>query len=164
MSAEKDILEYLKKYKYGSHIKYKGVRVGFLGLPDFEYYKNQTLANKCSSLKTKGFIKEVNGNYFITYKGEDYLNKPIKKIFNKFTTNKSKNDPKDLLIIYDVPQDETTLRNWLRRQLKTFHFVMIQRSVWVGPSPLPRFFILYLNEVGLKNNIKTFKLEKGYKE
>ena len=40
---------------------------------------------------------------------------------------------------------------------------MIQKSVWVGPSPLPQDFIFYLKEVDLENEIKTFKLEKGYK-
>ena len=39
---------------------------------------------------------------------------------------------------------------------------MIQRSVWVGPSPLPKEFMEYLKSIGLKDTIKTFKLEKGF--
>jgi hypothetical protein len=39
---------------------------------------------------------------------------------------------------------------------------MIQKSVWVGPSPLPKEFMDYVKEIGLKDNLKTFKLAKSY--
>ena len=162
MSVEKAILQYLSDNKGKHVIKYKGMRVGFLGLPDFKYYKYQTLANRCSELKNGGYIKEINGDYFITYKGEEYLNKKEHNNFKKFTSGDTENNPKDLLILYDVPQDQTSLRNWFRRELRNFNFVMIQRSVWVGPSPLPKEFTAYLKEVGLKDKIKTFKLAQGY--
>jgi len=162
MSIEKEILQYLSENK-GKHVlKYKGIRTGFLGLPDFEYYKYQTLTNRCSELKNGGYIKEINGVYFITYKGEEFLNKKTRDTFQKFKPNKTDKDPKDLLLLYDIPQSKTSERNWFRRELKSFHFIMIQKSVWVGPSPLPPEFISYLKEVGLKDEIKTFRLEKGY--
>lgn len=162
MSAEKLILQYLSDYKNKRTIRYKGVRVGFLGLPDFKYYKYQTLANRCSDLKNRGYIKEMNGEYFITYKGEDFLNKRIKNNFKKFISEKTEKDPKDLLILYDIPQDKTSARNWFRRELKNFHFIMIQRSVWVGPSPLPKDFLQYIKEIKISDDFKTFKLARGY--
>lgn len=39
---------------------------------------------------------------------------------------------------------------------------MIQRSVWVGPSPLPKEFLDYVKEIKLEDKFKTFKLSKGY--
>ena len=39
---------------------------------------------------------------------------------------------------------------------------MIQKSVWVGPSPLPKYFLDYLKEIKIGNNFKTFKLVKSY--
>lgn len=162
MSIERSILEYLKENKNKKHIKYKGIRISFLGLPDFKFYKYQTLANNFSSLKTRGFIKESNGILFITYKGEEFLKKKEKIIFKKFLTNKTEKDTKDLLILYDIPEDKKSEREWFRRELMSFHFIMIQKSVWVGPSPLPKEFLDYVKKVGLKNNIKTFKLDKGY--
>lgn len=39
---------------------------------------------------------------------------------------------------------------------------MIQRSVWVGPSPLPEEFLNYLKRIGLEKEFKTFKLAKSY--
>lgn len=162
MSIEKDILTYLSKNKNRRAIRYKSIRIGFLGLPDFKHYKYQTLANRCSDLKTKGYIKEVNGTYFITPKGEKFLQQKERNFLRNFISDKKENDPKDLLIIYDIPQDKTSERNWFRRELKKFHFVMVQRSVWVGPSPLPKEFLLYVKSIGLKDSLKTFKLAKGY--
>lgn len=160
MSAKKLILEYLSENKNKQVFRHTGIRLGFLGLPDFKYYKYQTLANRCSELKNKGYIKEINGSYFITQKGEGYLNKSSNN-FKKFISEKTDRDPKDLLILYDIPQNQTSVRNWFRRELKNFHFVMVQRSVWVGPSPLPKDFLNYVKELKIGDNFKTFKLEKG---
>lgn len=162
MSAEKLILEYLSENKSKQAVRHAGIRLGFLGLPDFKYYKYQTLANRCSFLKSRGYIKEVNGIYLITYKGEEFLNKKSRFIFKKFITKKTDKDPKDLLLLYDIPENKKAQRNWFRKELISFHFIMIQRSVWVGPSPLPIEFTQYLKSVGLKDTIKTFKLEKGF--
>ncbi|MBK5215746.1 MAG: hypothetical protein JJE53_02995 [Candidatus Pacebacteria bacterium] len=162
MSAEKLILEYLSENTNKHSVKHAGVRTGFLGLPDFKYYKYQTLANKSSRLKSMGYIKEINKEYFITQKGEEFLNKKVRGALKKFESYKTDKDPKDLLLLYDVPEDKKSHRDWLRRELINFNFVMIQRSVWVGPSPLPKEFMEYLKRVGLKDTIKTFKLEKGF--
>jgi len=162
MSVEKSILQYLSDNRGKHVIRYKGMRVGFLGLPDFKYFKYQTLANRCSELKNRGYIKEANGDYFITYKGEEFLNKNTKDRFIKFISEKTDKDPKDLLLLYDIPENKKSEREWFRRELRNFNFVMIQRSVWVGPSPLPKEFTAYLKSLGLKDMIKTFKLEKGY--
>lgn len=162
MNAERLILEYLLEIKNKTAIRHAGVRMGFLRLPDFKYYKYQTLANRCSMLKSMGYIKEVNGIYFITYKGEEFLNKKGKMVFKKFDANKTDKDPKDLLLLYDVPEDKKAHRDWLRRELVSFNYIMIQRSVWVGPSPLPKEFTEYLKSIGLKESIKTFKLQKGF--
>ena len=80
----------------------------------------------------------------------------------KFKSNKTDKDSKDLLLLYDIPEDKKAHRNWLRKELINFNFVMIQRSVWVGPSPLTKEFTEYLKSIGLKDTIKTFKLEKGF--
>jgi len=162
MSAERLILEYLLENKEKQVTRYAGVRLGFLGLPDFKYYKYQTLANRCSLLKSGGYIKEINGTHFITHKGEEFLNKKTRFSFKKFTTEKTEKDPKDLLLLYDVPEDKKAHRDWLRRELINFNYIMIQRSVWVGPSPLPKEFTEYLKSIGLKDSIKTFKLERGF--
>jgi len=162
MSIEKEILKYLSRNKNKRVRRYKGVRVGLFALPDFKHYKYQTLANRCSDLKNKGYIKELNGTFSITYKGEEFLNQKSRDILKVFEAERGDKDPKNLLLLYDIPENKRSERNWFRRQLVKFHFVMIQRSVWVGPAPLSKDFLDYLKNVGLKDTIKTFKLEKGY--
>src|SRR3989344_2754204 len=46
--------------------------------------------------------------------------------------------------------------------LKKFYFSMIQKSVWVGPSLLPKEFLDYIEKIKIKDGLKTFKLAKGY--
>jgi len=79
-----------------------------------------------------------------------------------FFPDLKENAPKNLLLIYDIPEGRKKERDWFRRQLKNFDFIMIQRSVWVGPSPLPADFLAYLERIGLKKEFKTFKLAKSY--
>ncbi len=161
MSAEREILEYLANNKHT--LKYKGVHVGFLGLPDFQHYKYQTMVNKSSILQEKGYVKKDKfGNYFITYKGRDFLDKKIKSTLRNFNIQKAKDAAKNLLVMYDIPQEQKKERDWFRRHLKSFGFIMIQKSVWVGPSPLPKEFVAYVKEIKLGDNFKTFKLAKGY--
>ncbi len=143
---------------------YKSIRIGIFGLPDFKYYKHQSLANSCSRLAMKGYIKRGNkgvGDYFITTKGVEYLEEGSDEL-ETFSSCNNKNLPKNLMVIYDIPQGRRKERDWFRGHLKKFHFIMIQKSVWVGPSPLPKEFIEYVKEIELGDNFKTFKLERGY--
>lgn len=87
---------------------------------------------------------------------------PKRQYLNSFHSNFHKDAPKNLLLIYDIPEDRKKERDWFRRQLKNFDFAMIQRSVWVGPSPLPTNFLAYLKRIGLQKEFKTFKLAKPY--
>jgi CRISPR-associated endonuclease Cas2 len=66
--------------------------------------------------------------------------------------------------MFDVPEERKGEREWLRLQLKRFGFAMIQKSVWVGPSPLPKEFLAYLKEIKLLRHTKYFKLAKPYSE
>ena len=159
MSIEREILSYLANQK--KSLKYKGLRTTMFMLPNFKYHKYQTLAGKYSGLKKKGYIQDKNGEYVITKEGRKFLN-TTHFHFKKFTALKTNKDSKDLLIMYDIPQADTVKRNWFRRELIKFNFIMIQRSVWVGPSPLPDEFIQYVKELKLGDKFKTFKLAKGY--
>lgn len=64
--------------------------------------------------------------------------------------------------MYDVIEAKKKERDWFRRQLKNFGYIMIQRSVWVGPSPLPKEFLSYVKLIDLQDHLKTFKLAKPY--
>jgi len=95
-------------------------------------------------------------------KEKSILKIPKRQYLKSFVFDSKIDAPKNLLLIYDIPEGRKKERDWFRRQLKNFDFVMIQRSVWVGPSLLPEEFLAYLKRIGLQKEFKTFKLAKPY--
>ncbi len=115
---------------------YKGMRVNAFGLPVF---------NSSRKEQNKKSHQRIRSLYHVSF-------------FAPFKKEASKN----LLSIYDIPEGRKKERDWFRRQLIKFGYIMIQKSVWVGPSPLPKDFLDYLKEIKIKDNFKTFKLAKSY--
>ncbi len=114
---------------------YKGIEVNLLGIPVFS-------KDKKSRIKTKNRKRNF---YYITFS-------------SPFEENSSKN----LIVMYDIPDKQRKERDWFRRHLIKFGYIMIQKSVWVGPSPLSKDFLDYLKEIKIVDNFKTFKLAKSY--
>ena len=79
-----------------------------------------------------------------------------------FSSPFKESDSKNLIVMYDIPDNQRKERDWFRRHLVKFGYIMIQKSVWVGPSPLPKDFLDYLKEIKIGDNFKTFKLAKSY--
>ncbi len=157
MALEEIICEWLLKPRR----KYKGMYVNILGLPAFSKYSEGTVRNSLTALKNKKYIFINNNHYQITKEGKKYFESK-KKFLRGFKSPFSSASPKSLMVIYDIPEDQKTLRDWFRKQLRVFNYKMIQRSVWVGPTPLPKEFLLYVENIGLKDKFKTFKLAKPY--
>ena len=156
MSIIYDILKELSN----TTINYKGVRVNLFGLPKFKKYSPSSLRGTMFRLKKEGFIEDYDG-LFITPKGRNYIKRKIDSL-KQFDFIFNKDAPKNLIVMFDVPESKKAEREWLRWHLKKFNYSMIQKSVWVGPSPLPKDFLDYVKSIGLTKNVKTFKLAKGY--
>jgi DNA-binding transcriptional regulator PaaX len=120
----------------GRNFKYKGVTVNTFGLP------------VSRSKKDKIKRTELMGKRYNQYK--------------HFIHNFTDKAPKNLIVMYDIPSDKRKERDWFRRHLQKFDYIMIQKSVWVGPSPLPVDFLSYVKSIGLLNKLRTFKLAKSY--
>ncbi|MFH0804291.1 MAG: hypothetical protein V1896_01675 [Candidatus Zambryskibacteria bacterium] len=161
MSIVMEILESL----WNTHLYYKGVRVNFFGVPIlWENKKNCSQSSFCSTisrLKKKGFIEIKSGRWILTKAGREYFENE-RKLSTKFASPFILNAPKNLLFMFDIPESKRIERNWLRWHLKEFQYFMIQQSVWVGPSPLPKKFTEHVKEMGLSPCIKTFRLAKPY--
>lgn len=156
MSIETEILEILLKPKF----RYKGISVNMLGLPAI--YKKSSIRSAIYRLKKEECIGEDKGHIVALSRSKDYIKRKQESLTN-FISNFSKGLPKDLLLMFDIPEAKKAEREWLRFHLKKFDYKMIQRSVWVGPSPLPKEFTDYLDKIELKECIKTFKLANNYK-
>ncbi len=114
---------------------YKGMRVSSFGIPIFS-----------KGRESRAKIKNRKRTFYnVTF-------------ISPFNKDSSKN----LIVMYDIPADKKKERDWFRRQLIKFNYIMIQKSVWVGPSPLPKDFLDYLKEIKIGDNFKTFKLAKSY--
>ena len=83
---------------------YKGVKVNAFGIPIFS--------------KEKSRIKKKD-------RKRDFYSRAFSSPFKI-------NSPKNLIVMYDVPDNLKKERDWLRRHLIKFGYAMIQRSVWVG--------------------------------
>lgn len=143
-------------------LKYKGISVNMFGLPEFKNnYSKNTFYNEFSRLKREKYLEKEGEFFRITQKGQEYV-KRRQNSFTLFNFSFSESIPKNLLVMFDIPEFKKAEREWFRIHLKKFNYEMIQRSVWVGPSPLPREFLEYLKEIKLIDCIKTFKLAKPY--
>ncbi len=120
------------------YLNYKGVRVNAFGIPAFLLDKEE----KPKSVRAQRKYSEY--KHFI-------FNFPITA-------------PKDLIVICNFPFARRSERDWFRYQLKGFNYTRIQKSVWVGPSPLPKNFLNYVKSIGLLNKLKILKLDRPYLE
>ena len=159
MSIVKEILEEL----WNTEIRCKGMRVNLFGIPRFKKYSPRSRRTTIDRLKKKNFVEKELAGVVLSKYGKEYVRRKIDSLkqFNKLE-NISKD--KNLLIMFDVPTERKAEREWFRWHLKKFGYTMIQKSVWVGPSPLPTDFKKYLEEIKLNKCIKTFKLAKSYLE
>ncbi len=159
MSIALDLLEIL----WNTKLSYKGVRTNLVGVPDIWRYGKSSTYRTISRLKNKGYIEEKSGRLQLTKIGKDFFNKNS-KLLPKFESSLKKTDPKTMLLMFDIPETRSRERKWLRFHLKKFNYFMIQKSVWVGPGPLPKDFSDYIKSIKLKDCIKIFKLAKSYRK
>ena len=129
-------------------VNYKGMRVNLLGIPVFKNYSKNSVKSTTYRLIKRGLIEKKSNEWQITHLGKKYL---------------KRNMPKNLIVMFDIPETQKAEREWFRWHLKKFNYKMIQKSVWVGPSPLPKEFMEYIEKIKLKDKVKTFRLAKGYK-
>jgi len=150
---------------WNTRLYYKGMRINLLGVPmpwrHENKHKNNSLRNTIYRLRKNGFVEIKSGKWMLTKAGKEYFENK-RKLSLKFVSSFALNAPKNLLLMFDIPESRKAERNWLRMHLKIFQYSMIQKSVWVGPSPLPKKFVVHTKEMGLDAYIKTFKLAKPY--
>lgn len=158
MSLVEKILTELNK----SSFNYKGLSVNILGIPQFKKYPDASLRTTIWRMHEKCLIEKDLEGWYITPAGKNYIKKKADSL-KEFTFILPKDAPKNLIVMYDIPEIQKAEREWFRWHLKKFNYQMIQRSVWVGPSPLPKEFMNYVEKIKLKSTIKTFKLAKPYK-
>ncbi len=151
------------KDMYDTELNYKGVRVNLFGIPSFLRSNSKaSFYSALNRLKRGGYVENGEYGWRITKNGQKRVKERVEYLqsFNSPFTNKSK---RNLLVSFDIPESRKAEREWLRMHLKKFNYRMIQRSLWFGPSPLPKEFVYYLKNIKLEKCIKTFRLSKSQK-
>ena len=161
MSLVMEILEGL----WNTHVYSHGMRVNLLGIPrpwkHSRQHSKKSIHNTIYRLHKKGLIDIKSGRWIINKAGKEYFENK-NRLSIKFSSPFKLNSPKNLLLMFDIPEPKRSERNWLRSHLQIFQYIMVQKSVWVGPSPLPSKFIAHTKKIGLDSYIKTFKLSRPY--
>lgn len=154
------IYEILKELGSKS-FRYKGTSVNLFGIPKFRNYSQNSLSGTLSYLCKTGLVENTDTELKVTLRGQKYIKKKRDSL-QQFHFNFEKDAPKNLIVMFDIPETKKAEREWLRWHLKKFNYAMIQKSVWVGPSPLPKDFLDYVKNIGIEDGLKTFKLARGY--
>ena len=139
-------------------------------LPDFENNEPSTEKTKnnfyslLSRLKRQGFVerKRKGSKTFwkITPKGEKRLEK-LKNIFKAPRLfYKQEKDGGLNIVVFDIPEKHRAKRNWLRSNLLSLDFIMLQKSVWIGKNKLPEEFLKALAELDLIEFVHIVKVSK----
>ena len=158
MSIVNEILKEL----WNTEIKHKGMSINIFGIPYFNKYSQKSVRATIDRLKRKDIIEKELAGIVLSKYGKEYVKRKLDSL-KQFDKPENISKDKNLLVMFDIPTERKPEREWFRWHLKKFDYIMIQKSVWVGPSPLPKEFMDYVKKIKLDNCIKTFKLAKSYK-
>ena len=126
---------------------------------DPEYIKMQDLRTVLSRLKRNGLLSHAkNGVWTSTRKSNEIVKEIAKR--NAYAEFKKRTGQRDTIIVFDVPEQEREKRDLLRIELLALGFEPLQKSVWIGGSPLPEEFIRAVHELGALPCIHIFTVKK----
>lgn len=120
--------------------------------------ENQLRVTLCR-LKKQGLIEDNDHFWQITKSGKKKIFKP-KLIRTHHDYPVVKKSDKKIIISFDIPEIRRRDRNWLRIELFHLGFKILQKSVWLGPSPLPKEFITDLKLIKLLPYLKFFEVKE----
>jgi DNA-binding PadR family transcriptional regulator len=139
----------LRKRLYGSRSRGKGIKT--------KNYSD-TLYVILARLKKEGLVEKKNNFWKITSLGKKFF-RNNEKIIKHSQREKINKEKKNLIIIFDIPETKRYKRDWLRIELVLLGFEQIQKSVWIGPSALPKSFLENVSGLGILEHLKFFRAE-----
>lgn len=157
MSIVQEILKSVSNYPGGYRILYDIIY-------ERKNIKNkngrQVIRNTLSRMKKQGLVVNRDGIWKITKEGELLLKERKSSVIHFTPPKRNDGGQKTMIVIFDIPEKKRLYRDWLRSELIGLGYELIQKSVWFGP-PLPKEFIVYLNDKKLIQYLKFFKATKA---
>ncbi len=126
----------------------------------FEDASDSAIRVTLSRLKKRGFVENKKGIWRLTKAGRGYFANKI-SLFPTHSEKTAKRNPKSIVISFDVPEIHKKKRDWLRAELLCLGFEMLQKSLWLGPAPLPEQFVESLRKLQLFPYIKFFEAKEA---
>ncbi|MEK7611027.1 MAG: hypothetical protein AAB486_01470 [Patescibacteria group bacterium] len=124
---------------------------------EFVREKRASVQSTTSYLLAKKFIeargKQGKREYQLTDKGLDFLFKKLPDL----RYNGQKWDRYWRVVIYDIPEKQSSVRDHLRAELKRLGFKFMQKSVWLTPLPVEAELENFLKKEGLWGKILVMK-------
>ena len=137
--------------------KYPQARVWrqLLGLDKSYKFSRQSFAVILSRFQKQKLIARQNGKWSITSVGKKIIGE------SKFRQDSElpPEDGKARLFIFDIPERERKKRLWLRLELISYGYKLLQKSVWIGYCPLPKEFFEALDYLNLRNYVHIFSVK-----
>ncbi|PIR89516.1 MAG: hypothetical protein COU07_01285 [Candidatus Harrisonbacteria bacterium CG10_big_fil_rev_8_21_14_0_10_40_38] len=114
-----------------------------------------------SRLKKQGLIEKSSRGWNVTKLGRHKSAAAIRfSSYADFAKSKNGIVP-NTIIIFDIPEQERVKRNTLREDLKALGFNQLQKSVWMGWSPLPAAFVSHIKSLGIVKFVHLFTIQKS---
>lgn len=111
-----------------------------------------------SRLKKRGLIKDDEHLWKLTTDGlKKIISYGMRKKINPPATKPAK---RQMIIAFDIPESKRKARYWLRIELISLGFKMLQKSVWLGPAPLPKEMLDHLKSLNIFPHLKFFEVKE----
>jgi len=112
--------------------------------------------------KEKLITSSKEKSWRVTKAGREYLKiKSPTPPWSHLYKNVPPTKEKDIqLVIFDIPENKRIKRDWLRFQLAGFNYRLIQKSAFIGLTPLPENFIDDLEKYDILPYVHIFSIKK----
>ncbi len=120
--------------------------------------KKNIIDTNLSRLEKQGLVikdskKKV---YCLTEEGEKF----VSYIKNRYEILKKPWDGKIRVVIFDIPEKKEKWRRWLRDELQLLQFKLLQKSVYIGKTALPKSLYQDIIQSGLSQYIFIFTMSE----
>lgn len=128
-----------------------------LGLDASYEFKRATFSSLLSTLAAHGLVERTSkrrgGRWRLTPRGRQAIQPPAADDLLP------RPDGKERLVCFDIPERDRAKRRWLRGELVACGYHPLQKSVWLGETPLPKEFLSALDALGLHGKVHILGVE-----
>jgi len=125
---------------------------------DGENFSRDKLSRSLSKLQQYGLVQRTGpkkkSTWNITKLGQQFVKDA------HATKIKPEEDGILRIVMFDIPEKAAAKRRWLRRELLYLNYKMLQKSVWIGKTPMPKEFLQNIKILDLQKNINIFAVNK----